>query len=245
MDSRTLLALLILAASLSAAELIRGASPWFGAAVLVVLGAVVACAVACVVRMPPASSVALGVVAALAYGVLRPVLPALAWGLLVGCLWLERCAARRGQGAWVFHVLLGALVGGLTHAIARRVLEPEGAAQLVRLVGAFAFVVAPLWVRDEAPHTAALRGLARRSEGASRVRLLRAAAQAPHADRGARDGWLWQLRARGWAAVLRRASRARVGSLAAFASLRWMAQLTPLTEGARAPERSAKRSVEK
>lgn len=177
MDTRTLLSLLVLGASLSAAELIRHASPTVGAILLVVLGAVVAC----VASAPSPTSIGLGAFAAVAYGALRPQAPIAAWALFTLLVLLGRGLRARGTWAWILHGSLSLLGGACAMWLSLAYVEAEVAVRIAALVVAAVMTAMPLFVPVDDTETASLLALARRTRGPARTRLLRAAALARRA----------------------------------------------------------------
>lgn len=179
MDTRTLLSFLVLGASLSAAELIRTASPAVGAVLLVVLGAVVAC----VASAPSPMSIGLGAVAALAYGALRPQMPIAAWAVFALLVLLGRGVRARGTWAWMIHTALSLLGGAVAMWVTLSYAESDVAARVAAVVVATLMTAMPLFVPVDDTETASLLALARRSRGPARARLLRAAATSRRLDR--------------------------------------------------------------
>ncbi len=174
MDTRTLLSLLILGASLSTAELIRTASPTVGAVLLVALGAIVAA----IASSPSPVSIGLGALAAVAYGVLRPQLPIAAWAVFALLVLAGRGLRARGGAAMILHGALALLGGALAMWISLLYLEADLATRIAALVVGTLLLGMPLLVPVDDPLTASMLSLASRSRGPSRTRLLRAVALA-------------------------------------------------------------------
>lgn len=179
MDTRTLLSFLVLGASLSAAELIRTASPSVGAVLLVVLGAVVAC----VASAPSPMSVGLGAFAALSYGAVRPQMPIVAWALFAMLVLLGRGVRARGTWAWMIHTAVSLLGGAVAMWVTLSYADSDVAARVAAAVVAALMMAMPLFVPVDDARTASLLALARRSRGPARGRLLRAAAVSRRLDR--------------------------------------------------------------
>ncbi|MBX7194494.1 MAG: hypothetical protein K1X94_20730 [Sandaracinaceae bacterium] len=172
MDTRALLSLLVLGASLSAAELIRSASPTVGAMLLVLLGTVVAS----VASAPSPMSIGLGALAALSYGALRPYAPVAAWASFALLVLLGRGLRARGAWAWAIHTALSVLGGASAMWITLSYAEVDTAVRVAAIVVASIFVAMPLFVPVDDAQTAALLALAHHTRGPRRTRLLRAAA---------------------------------------------------------------------
>ncbi len=179
MDTRTLLSFLVLGAALSAAELIRSASPAVGALLLVVLGAVVAC----VASAPSPMSIGLGALAAVAYGALRPQMPIAAWALFALLVLLGRGVRARGTWAWMIHTAVSLLGGACAMWVTLSYAESDVAARVAAVVVAALMMAMPLFVPVDDTQTASLLALARRSRGPARGRLLRAAAVSRRLER--------------------------------------------------------------
>lgn len=179
MDTRTLLSLLILGASLSTAELIRTASPTVGAVLLVALGAVVAA----IASTPSPMSIGLGALAAVAYGALRPQLPIAAWAVFALLVLAGRGLRARGSAAMILHGALAMLGGALAMWISLLYVDGDVATRIAALVVGALLLGMPLLVPVDDPMTASMLALAGRSRGPSRMRLLRAVALARRAER--------------------------------------------------------------
>ncbi len=188
MDSRTLLSIIILGASLSSAELIRLSSPSVGAVVLVLFGIFVASVVSTTTPL----SIGLGALSAVVYVALRPHSALLAGAGFIVLVWGARAVRARGPAAAALHMALAALSGVLATWLSLHFGAADAAKQVAAAVVGATMLGLPLMVEVDAPRTAALLSLARKSRGPQRARLLRAAAlsrrteastDASHADR--------------------------------------------------------------
>lgn len=174
------LSVLVLSAALALAEAARGLSP-LSAAVVVLAVAVVAAATAS--RLGP-MAIASGALAAVAWVALRPFGAAFAGAAFVALVLCARTVRVLGAPERLAHWGLS-VAGGALGAATLAHFEPGGGL-LVRaasFVVAAALVALPFAVTSEHPETHALLGLARRSRGPARQRLLRAVALRRRADR--------------------------------------------------------------
>ena len=172
MDSRTLLSIIILGASLSSAELIRLSSPSVGAVVLVLFGIFVASVVSTTTPL----SIGLGALSAVVYVALRPHSALLAGAGFMLLVWGARAVRARGPAAAALHMALAALGGVLATWLSLRFGAEAWSKQIAAAVVGAMMLGLPLVLEVDAPRTAALRSLARKSRGPQRARLLRAAA---------------------------------------------------------------------
>lgn len=176
------LSVVSLAAALALAEVARGLSP-LPAAVVVLAVALVAAATSS--RLGPLA-IASGAVAAVAWVALRPFGAAIAGASFVALVLVGRTlrvlSAPERLAHWGLSVAGGAL-GAATLAH----FEPAQSllVRVASFVVAVALVALPFAVTSEHPETHALLGLARRSRGPVKQRLLRAVALRRRADRAA------------------------------------------------------------
>ena len=172
MDSRTLLSMIVLGASLSTAELIRLSSPSVGAVVLVLFGVFVASVVSTTTPL----SVGLGALSAVTYVALRPHSALVAGAGFIVLVWSARAVRARGPAAMFLHGALAALGGVLATWLCVRFGAEGWAKQIAAAVVCALMLSLPLLIEVDAPRTSALLSLARKSRGPQRMGLLRAAA---------------------------------------------------------------------
>jgi hypothetical protein len=172
MDSRTLLSMIILGASLASAELIRMSSPSVGAVVLVLFGIFVSSVISTTTPL----SIGLGALSAVAYVALRPHSALLAGAGFIVLVWSARSVRARGPAAVLLHGALAALGGVLATWLTMHFGAESWSKQAAAATVCALMLSLPLVIEVDAPRTAALLSLARKSRGPQRARLLRAAA---------------------------------------------------------------------
>ena len=173
--AHTLLSVLVLAAALALAEVLRHAPTPVAASVLVIVATLAAVLAS---RLGPLA-VATGALAAVAWVVLRPLTPALAGAGFVFLALLSRTLRAPTTPLALAHSGLSIAGGGVAAWATARWL-PDGfilahtAEQLAALVISSLALGLPFLIETEDPETHALLSLAKRSRGPARARLLRA-----------------------------------------------------------------------
>ncbi len=162
----------LLCASLLVAETLRSAAPIPAALALVALAVVTAV----VATRPTLNAVLCGAGAAVAYALLRPVVPWAAGAAYLALVLGPRTLRSLTTAGGVVAALLGLVMGGLGAST----IAASAHAGPERLIGALLlvtfFVALPLAVPADDVRTGALRSVAARSRGAARAILLRAIA---------------------------------------------------------------------
>ncbi len=162
----------LLCASLLVAEALRQGSPIPSAIALVALGVVTSL----LATRPSLSAVLAGASAAVAYALLRELLPTAAGAAFVALIIGPRAIRAFTSLGRVLILSLSALAGAIgTFALASA--DHAGPERLLGALLVTSFVMAlPLAVSADDPIGGALRSIARKSRGASRVMVLRAVA---------------------------------------------------------------------
>jgi hypothetical protein len=162
----------LLCASLLVAEALRQTSPIPSAIALVALGVVTSL----VATRPSLSAVLLGAAAAVAYALLRELVPTAAGAAFVALLVGPRAIRAFTSLGRILVISLSTLAGAVG-SFALASAEHAGPERLIGALLVTSFVMAlPLTISADDPIGGALRAIARKSRGGSRVMVLRAVA---------------------------------------------------------------------
>jgi hypothetical protein len=162
----------LLCASLLVAEALRQSSPIPSAIALVALGVVTSI----VATRPSLSAILLGACAAVAYALLRELLPTAAGAAFVALIVGPR-AIRAFTSLGRILVISLSTIAGAIGSFALTTAEHAGPERLIGALLVTSFVMAmPLAISADDPIGGALRSIARKSRGASRTLILRAVA---------------------------------------------------------------------
>lgn len=170
----TIASVLLLAAALVLAELLRGAPPSIGAFVFALVATIAALVGSRVSPLAAAS----GAIAALAWILLRPIAAPIAGASFVVVVLAARALRVAGGPSRVLHTALCVTGGGVAAWTSEHWVQHAALDDLARPIAAIVLAVLalglPFLVPSDDPQTYALLSLAQRTRGAARPRLLRA-----------------------------------------------------------------------